>query len=381
MAIVKMSITPSVLTWAREDAGYTIEDAAKKFPKIAKWESGESSPTYKQLKDISNEFSCSIAVFFFPEPPKVEPVKKSFRTLPDAEKKLIPAKIVKLLKKAQFFQYSIQELQGLANIQNKYSLANIKLTAHNIREVADNLRKFLKVSIHEQINLKNQQDAFKLWRNKIEQCGIYVFKQPFGNDDYSGFCLYDENNPLIYINNSNNDVRQTFTLFHEVAHLLLKTGGIDKTKQYHTQGLSNEHAEVICNRFAAEFLVPDEHFRKEYLNLEADDETISNIANVYHVSRYVVLRRYLDCGKITPEFYRKKSAEYEDSFKKVYEKDAKIFLTSYYSQVNYHSTSYLKLIFQSYYNHIIGENELSEYIPGITNINKFEERYLKSTAT
>ncbi|MBE8232137.1 MAG: helix-turn-helix transcriptional regulator, partial [Endozoicomonadaceae bacterium] len=63
MAIVKMSITPSVLTWAREDAGYTIEDAAKKFPKIAKWESGESSPTYKQLKDISNEFSCSIAVF------------------------------------------------------------------------------------------------------------------------------------------------------------------------------------------------------------------------------------------------------------------------------------------------------------------------------
>jgi Zn-dependent peptidase ImmA (M78 family) len=56
---------------------------------------------------------------------------------------------------------------------------------------------------------------------------VSVFKDAFRVDDYSGFCLYDDEFPLIYVNNSTSKTRQIFTLFHELAHLISHTSGID----------------------------------------------------------------------------------------------------------------------------------------------------------
>jgi hypothetical protein len=38
MAREQMPITPGLITWARQRAGYSIEDAARKFKHIAEWE-------------------------------------------------------------------------------------------------------------------------------------------------------------------------------------------------------------------------------------------------------------------------------------------------------------------------------------------------------
>ena len=380
MPRIEMSITPSVLIWARESAGYKLEEAKKYFSKIEDWETGISAPTYAELKKLASRFSCCKAAFFLPEPPAVEPIKQSFRTLPDTEKNIIPTGMVKILKKAKFFQYSIQELMEFANKKNEYSLANIELTNANIIETAKQLRELLDVSIEEQASWKNSEEAIKNWRRKVEKCGIFIFKDAFKDDNYSGFCLYDENYPIIYINNSNHESRQIFTLFHEVAHLLLKTGGIDKTKQSYTKGLLPDHEEVICNRFAAEFLVPKEHFIENYHHKDINDETIIDLAHHYCVSRYVILRRYLDTGKTSKSFYASQSEEYEAQFQKEHG-STPVIPPPYFTQVNYHSESYLQLIFQNYYNNTITENKISEYIPGIKDIGKFEERYLKAAAT
>ncbi|MCP4567564.1 MAG: ImmA/IrrE family metallo-endopeptidase [FCB group bacterium] len=71
---------------------------------------------------------------------------------------------------------------------------------------------------------------------------------------FSGFCLYDETFPVIYINNSQPATRQIFTLFHELAHLLLRTGGIDTPNDEYIQHLQGEakQIEISCNQFAAE---------------------------------------------------------------------------------------------------------------------------------
>lgn len=66
MADVKegLPITPAVVQWARERAGYSLEDASLIFKKIATWEAGEALPSYAQLEDMADKFKTPVAVFF-----------------------------------------------------------------------------------------------------------------------------------------------------------------------------------------------------------------------------------------------------------------------------------------------------------------------------
>ena len=56
-------ITPSVMKWARETAGMSVEDAVARFAKsvaksitaqtVKNWESGKGAPTYRQLEKVA----------------------------------------------------------------------------------------------------------------------------------------------------------------------------------------------------------------------------------------------------------------------------------------------------------------------------------------
>ena len=75
-----LPVTPAIVRWARERAGYSIEDAKRHFKKISAWEAGEDAPSYPQLEQMAEKFKCPVGVFFFPEPPDVPPVEGSFRS-------------------------------------------------------------------------------------------------------------------------------------------------------------------------------------------------------------------------------------------------------------------------------------------------------------
>src|SRR5687767_4767964 len=77
----QIPITPALVTWARERAGLSLDQAVQTFRRIDEWEKGASFPTYAQLEQLSDAFKLPIAVFFFPEPPKVPPIQETFRTL------------------------------------------------------------------------------------------------------------------------------------------------------------------------------------------------------------------------------------------------------------------------------------------------------------
>jgi hypothetical protein len=63
MAMAKegLPVTPAVVQWARERSGYSIEDAAHHFKKIAAWEAGEALPTYVQVEDMADRFKVPVA--------------------------------------------------------------------------------------------------------------------------------------------------------------------------------------------------------------------------------------------------------------------------------------------------------------------------------
>ena len=72
MTTYKVKVNPQMLIWAREDAGYEIEDLPKYLEKVSKWESGEDRPTWNELRKLSNKYKRPSVFFLRSKPPEDE---------------------------------------------------------------------------------------------------------------------------------------------------------------------------------------------------------------------------------------------------------------------------------------------------------------------
>ncbi len=310
-------VNGEVLKWARESAGLTIDEVVQRLNRkritydlIESWEQNVELPTYSQLERLAYEiYKRPLAIFFFPEPPQEVTVEQSFRTLPEYEIQRMPVKMRFLLRKAQSFQLNLYDLYDGVNPSDLKITKDLEFSPNiDAKEMGVKVRDYLGINIDTQTSFNNPENAFKEWRTILENFGLFIFKDAFQSDEFSGFCLYDEKFPVIYVNNSKPFTRQIFTLFHELAHLLFKTGGIDTNIEDYLDYLhgDEERIEIICNSFAGEFLVPSAHFDEKSKNVAVNDESISLLANTYHVSREVILRKFYNLDRIDQHFYSEK---------------------------------------------------------------------------
>ncbi|MCY4445202.1 MAG: ImmA/IrrE family metallo-endopeptidase [Rhodobacteraceae bacterium] len=356
-----MPITPKLLTWARDRAGYSQEEIStnKYFKKIKLWENGEQRPTYSQLAILANKFKVPVAVFFFPEPPELPPIDESFRTLEAKQLKKIPPRIRLLLRKALAFQLGLQELHFGNNPADRLITKDLTFQpTDSVDKIAKSVRNYLNVSFEEQYSWKNSGDALQNWRKILLDVGVNVFKDSFKDDEYSGFCLFHQDFPIIYVNNSTAKTRQIFTLFHELAHLLFNSSGLDTPKDSYLDELpaNNKRIEIICNKMAAQFLVPDNEFDKFIDGVEPTQGAFE-LSKKFSVSRELIFRKFLDRGLITQELYDEKTTEW--SKKTAPSNNAGNF---YNTKIAYLGLEYITLAFQRYYQNIISENQLAEYL-------------------
>jgi len=364
----KLPINPTILTWARENANLLIEDVALKMKKspeaIEAWEKGDSSPTYVQLETLAYAiYKRPVAIFFFPEPPEEVTAKKSFRTLPESEVEELGPRSLRVFRQGQAMQIKLEELTDGKNPAQKKIFRDLRFEPRgDVVTMAKSVRKYLGVDIAMQVRWANTEVALEKWRGAVEEKGIFVFKDAFGGDEIAGFCIYDPEFPVIYINNSMAKRRQIFTLFHELTHLLFKTGGVDKQNDAFVRRIrgDNRRIEVLCNRFAGEFLLPKEEFNRMISGVRIDEEGIERLARRYKVSREVILRKCLDGGLVDHAYYQEKSARW---IREARERAGERTGGNYYSKVaTYLGDGYLNLVFQSYYRKSFGTNQLAEYL-------------------
>src|SRR5216683_1671255 len=83
LVVVRVDVAGDLISWARERSGVSVEDLVRKFPKLPRWESGEASPTLKQLESFANATHAPIGYFFLPEPPEEAVPLPDFRTMQD----------------------------------------------------------------------------------------------------------------------------------------------------------------------------------------------------------------------------------------------------------------------------------------------------------
>jgi Zn-dependent peptidase ImmA (M78 family) len=367
--MISLPINGDVLKWARETRGLSEEEVADTLGRksitaeiIRGWESGESSPNYAQLETLARKlYDRPLAVFFFPVVPDEETTKTEFRTLPDAAIGKLPPRMVALYRKAKVFQLNLEELCEGERPSEFSLLDKVVFDEHRpLDPFVSAIRQALGVSIEEQAGWRSPETAAKKWREAFEASGISVFKDAFRNDEYSGFCLYDQIYPLVFLNNSMPASRQVFTLFHELAHLLYRSGGVDFRTQESVRSFRGRYREIetVCNRFANESLVP----RKEFDSFPyvASEAHFQKLADYFSVSREVIVRNYLDRGLVDPTYYERLAAQWAEEAKKAREG---VSGGSYYNNVRtYLGDRYISLVYRQYYQNKIPGESLSEYL-------------------
>lgn len=375
------SINPNILVWCRKVSGASVDEVSQKFGegRIHDWENGIDYPTYSQLQQLCDFYQKPIAVCFFPEPPEYKNLGASFRTIPsEIERILLNRHILKLLDEARCMQINLYELNQ--NNNSKYTIFSSHIFSQNILVMAKELRTFLGVNIETQKQIRTIAGHFEFWRERFSDIGIYVFKEAFGENSTSGFCLFDDTFPVIYINNSLSFTRQIFTLFHELCHIIRKTSGIDMLNDDFYHKNLNEYqlsVEQNCNAFAGAFLVPDFDFKKQIKGKQSTEEFVSKLASRYGVSREVILRKFLDIRLISKAEYAERSKAYTEDYFRI--KDtiaAKKSSGNYYNtQAAYKGRQYTELVFKNYYTNNITLAQAAKYMNmKIPSIRSFAEK-------
>ena len=171
-------------------------------------------------------------------------------------------------------------------------------------------------------------------------------------------------------------------MFHELAHILFKTGGVDTHIDGYIDYLQGDDhkVEVICNKFAGEFLVPTSSFNDKTAGLVINEYNISMLAKSYKVSREVILRKFLDQGSIDQNYYRDKV----ERWKKISSNNeaTKGGGNYYYTKGAYLGSKYIEKAFSQYYQDRITTERLADYLDiKVKNISGVESLLYKEAST
>ena len=388
----QIPVNPDVLRWARETLRLSQGEVARRMKKnvsdIEAWERGEASPTYIQLESLAYDiYKRPVALFFFPEVPEEDAVEQSFRTLPEQELQRMPSRILYLLRRARVFQLNLAELYDGVNPASRQILRELDFAPSvDVSEMAEQVRAYLGIDLAEQQSWDDADDALKRWRTVLEDHGVFVFKDSFNppgkkkvdgvESTFSGFCLYDTDFPVIYVNNNKAKNRQIFTLFHELAHLLMHTGGVDTRQDDYIEYLTgdNRRIEVLCNQFAAEFLVPSGDFRARLAGKPIHDRAIAGFAELYGVSRETILRRLLDWGRVSQQEYEEKTRKWRSERKQRGGSGGDYYL----NRGAYLGEKYIEAVFGNYHRGRISIEQAADFLGEKTrNVSGVEEWLFK----
>jgi len=373
-----VSVEPDVLIWARESIGMSIDTVVKKIKGITintikEWEKkdGAVKPTFAQIEKLSTVYKRPLSAFLLPAPPKEPPFPKDFRKLPSEEKQSLKPKTYLAIRKARRFQYSAIELiKELGEESKKLSIkAN---PSDNPETLAEKVRIQFGVKEFPHSTSFTKEIALGEWIKILENNGILVFQIGITmNKEIRGFSLIDEDVPVIVLRRSDETSAKIFTLFHELAHLLLREGGICDLEE------SDISHERFCNHFAGAFLVP----RGKLLNhpvVKANTKTrewpesfLKDIAGDFKVSQEVILRRLWILGLTTEKYYDKKHKEWKSKYKEPFGRGKKNEIKICLQE---RGRKYTSMVFDAYERRKIDAIGLADYL-GVTfdKISKIKE--------
>ena len=311
-----LALQPEVLRWARERAGFAVQEYAEKAKlnpgKVLLWEkTGEL--TFSQMEALAQHTYTPIGYLFLKKPLAERLSIPDFRTVGDHA---VGGPSPDLLETLQTMQRRQDWMRNELIEQGQEPLPFIARFSLKDKpeDVAADMRKRLGLQGNWAKEVSSWQNALMELRRRVQDLGVLiVLNGVVGNnghrkldpEEFRGFALSDEYAPLVFVNASDAKSAQMFTLAHELAHLWL---GLDAVSGIEATLPADNKSEKFCNKVAAEFLISAKDFPQAWKDSELTADRYSQLARQFKVSPIVVARRALDLGFIMAKdfhaFYR-----------------------------------------------------------------------------
>ena len=282
---------------------------AAKFPKLKKWLDKDESPTFRQLEKFSKATRVPFGYFFLDEPPAVTLSIPFFRTLKEKQAEPFSPELIDTVRIIEQRRDWLKEYLITKSSEALFFVGSNKRN-NNFKIIASNIRRQLKLDENWAEKQPSWESALNYLMEKTEDAGINVIRNGIvGNNthrkldykEFRGFVMVDEFASFVFINGTDYKSAQMFTLAHELAHIWLGSSAIFDLRQMLP---AENETEILCDKVAAEFLVPENYLRDNWKNFQQAENPYQAIAIGFKVSELVAARRALDLDIISKnEFF------------------------------------------------------------------------------
>jgi Zn-dependent peptidase ImmA (M78 family) len=280
-----------ILSWARKTSKLSISEAAHKLQltdskelsaveKLTAYEDGTKDPSRSLLIRMSKVYHRPLLTFYLDEPPNVGDRGEDFRTLPDDFSETDNAYIDVLIRDIRARQSTVRETLIDEDEEIHLEFIGKNTIDQGVTSIVQTIRDTLQISLDDYRAQPNHKEAFKLLRQRTEAAGIFVLlKGNLGSHHsnidvaaFRGFALSDDIAPFIVINDRDAEAAWSFTLIHEMAHLILGKTGI-------SGAFAEKNIEKFCNNVASEFLLPTPEFEAHEFSNQDFESLVTDITN------------------------------------------------------------------------------------------------------
>lgn len=307
-------INPKILTWARETAGLSVEEAAEKLglkdtsketaaEKLQALEEGRRNLAQTTLLRAATLYRRPLVAFYLPAPPARGDRGEDFRSSKSASARE-NATLDALLRDVRARQQMVRQVLEDTEQAERRSFIGSARIAHGPGKVAASIRSALAVTKEQQRRSKDVGALFSTLRTAAERIGIYVLllgdvgshHSDIGEEVFRGFALADDVAPFVVINDNDAAAARSFTLMHELAHIWLGESGVSGP----LRDVPDNIVERFCNDAASEFLLPPDGI-PDFSGLNSAQlseviDAIQVVASMWKVSEPAVAYRFAEKG-------------------------------------------------------------------------------------
>ena len=331
----EVDINPAILTWARDKAGLTEAEAAKKIglqssgrssavEKLKALESGEKKLTRSRLLKIAKIYHQPSTTFYRSTPPPEEDWIVDFRTLSGRVTKREAALLDTLLHDFGARQDLTRAILEDDEDWPRLGFVGSLSVDEPVSAAVERIRQILKISDGSDpwVQSDSPRELFSNLRRRVEGAGVFVilagnlgsYHTDISEKVFRGFVISDDIAPFIVLNPHDAISARSFTLIHELAHIFVGSTGISAMPAVATPHNHAERTERFCNDVASEFLLPANILAEspKFRNAEEASRAIRELAEARNVSGSMVAYRYWRTGQISDTIYRHLSSRYSD---------------------------------------------------------------------
>ncbi|EOB3109121.1 ImmA/IrrE family metallo-endopeptidase [Yersinia enterocolitica] len=318
---------PEILKWARENSGLSLDEAAKKLNlKSAKqsgasilhaYESGEKEPTSKKVGEIAKLYHRPLLTFYLSKPPVIQKKGEDYRTAPDSMPLEMNGNVDAIVRDIFVRQSIVREaLIDSDDAENKDFVGSLK-GLPDITDASAYIKQRFNINTAEFRRQGTPHDAMGYLRKQVENEGVFILlignlgshHSSVSTSYFRGFAIADNIAPFIVINDNDSKMAWSFTLLHELAHILIGETGISNTSVTHK-------IEKYCNDIASNILLPAEDLFTVKIDDPSDFTELSSVLQersvFYNVSPSLIAYRLFRDGKISFADWEKTSNHFKE---------------------------------------------------------------------